>query len=315
MLDLQLYIILVILFTLIIGTYIITNTTIENSVNEKIKQLTAVDLAQISNLTSISNRLANLTTITNSLPTNYATKSSLVEYAKITDLNNKADTVQMDLKFSSFIGTIMMWSGKIGTTLPDGWRFCDGTFYYGKGYRDNNNLLIEYNIVNNDIDKQKENIIKTPDLRSKFIVGASKDEGGSPISDNNKPKINNTVLKNIYDTFATGGLEEVTLNKTNIPPHSHNLFSARTGTTGNTGSELVTMYNETETTQKDSYVVARGYTGGNSDYTLLSTYNFPSRWFAKTALSGGKNDTFDAGNTPIQTLPPYYALAFIMRIY
>jgi microcystin-dependent protein len=65
------------------------------------------------------------------------------------------------------IGTIIMWNG---LTIPDGWVLCDGSS-------------------------------GTPDLRSRFIVGA----GGQ------------------YQLGATGGQNSVTLTEEQIPAHRHGL--------------------------------------------------------------------------------------------
>ena len=67
-------------------------------------------------------------------------------------------------------GMIMMWSGDINN-IPVGWALCDGS--------------------NN-----------TPDLRGKFVLGAS---------------------GNVYATGATGGEEKVTLTTDEMPRHRHSV--------------------------------------------------------------------------------------------
>ena len=72
-----------------------------------------------------------------------------------------------------------MWSG-ITEDIQTGWALCDGT----NG---------------------------TPDLRDRFIVGASLDEGG----------IVQTTIKGSNSPQQTGGLHEVTLTEAQMPMHNH----------------------------------------------------------------------------------------------
>ena len=71
-------------------------------------------------------------------------------------------------------GTIVMWSGAVAD-IPTGWALCDGTG-------------------------------GTPDLRGRFIVGASHDDGDGGSG---------------YAVGATGGKDSVTLETQQMPAHSH----------------------------------------------------------------------------------------------
>lgn len=114
------------------------------------------------------------------------------------------------------VGGIIMWSGSIAS-IPANWNLCNGT----NG---------------------------TPDLRSRFVVGA----GGS------------------YNVGDTGGSNSVTLTVDEIPPHTHQ--------------------------------VPDGSVNGGD-----GAQNGP--------LTGGSLSTLSTGGgQPHENRPPYYALAYIMRI-
>jgi hypothetical protein len=74
------------------------------------------------------------------------------------------------------LGGIIMWSGAVAN-IPSGWSLCDG----GNG---------------------------TPDLRSRFVVGASGPSGPGG--------------RTRFDPGSTGGSETFTLSVAQLPPHSHN---------------------------------------------------------------------------------------------
>lgn len=132
-------------------------------------------------------------------------------------------------------GLISMWSGTIAS-IPAGWALCDGTS-------------------------------GTPDLRSKFVVGASSSGG--------------------YAVGATGGQTSVTptitvanhtLTESQMPAHTHGLSSSSVGASG--GLQQA---------------------GTGSTTTTSST-------------GGGGAHNHNASSSAVSTLPPYYALAFIMKL-
>jgi hypothetical protein len=147
------------------------------------------------------------------------------------------------------LGSIMLWSGSI-ETIPGGWILCDG---------------------NNG----------TPDMRNRFVVGASDDSGG-------------VAMTNITGTLTkTGGNKDSV-----VPSHNH------TGTVDSSGDHFhrYLIY--------DSAI-------GHIDAPYLSNENDGVLHGDTTSTAGLHNHTFTTNSTGTDgtnaNLPPYYALAYIMK--
>lgn len=118
----------------------------------------------------------------------------------------------------------------------------------------------------------------TPDLRNRFVVGA----GTS------------------YTAGSTGGNSSVTLTTANLPPHTHG------GTTDSSG-----LHNH-ETVATDD--------GGRNDGTTAQGGQLYQQNGYNTKDAGAHTHTFTTTTTPNATstafsiLPPYYALAYIMKL-
>ena len=193
------------------------------------------------------------------------------------------------------IGGIIMWSGAF--TLPSNWKLCDG---------------------NNG----------TPDLRGRFVLSSGKGSG----------------LTDRYVGQA-GGAETVALTEAQMPSHSHGV-SARTG-----GSDGVAKDGgHTHTIKDDGHahttssvsttVTAYGPLGlARGDYANVpvASYNASGTWnpfSASTSVTVDSkttgisiNTTDSAHNHTItvsetakgsgnahENMPPFYVLAFVMRI-
>ena len=137
-------------------------------------------------------------------------------------------------------GMIIMWSGTIAT-IPTGWLLCNGSS-------------------------------STPDLRDKFIIGATADSGGAA-----KTNITGTPSQ-------TGGTKDaIVVSHTHTltdPGHNHTYLKA--------GSPSVQSGSATPC-----------FTSNSTDNTGTATTGIS----VNTEGSSGTN----------QNLPPYYALAFIMK--
>lgn len=157
-------------------------------------------------------------------------------------------------------GFIGLWSGTIAT-IPTGWALCNGS----NG---------------------------TPDLRSKFVMGAS-----------------NSVAPG-----TTGGSSTVTLNTANLPAHTHD-FSGVTGS-GGSHTHSVTDPGHTHTYTNVSGSGAIGTAAGFGQTTATSG----SATTDISIVAGGAHTHSFSGittsvgsGTAFSILPPYYALAYIMK--
>ena len=134
----------------------------------------------------------------------------------------------------------------------------------------------------------------TPDLRGKFIIGA----GGS------------------YVPAATGGAATKVLLEANLPAHTH-VF---TGTAEAAGGHNHTATDSGHTHSYLKSVATGGIAGGtgaldgnSSDSTGSGSANITVSTVANhTHNVTGTNATTGSG-TAVDILPPYFALAFIMR--
>ena len=145
------------------------------------------------------------------------------------------------------IGGIIMWSGNIAS-IPTNWSLCNG-------------------------------INGTPDLRDKFIIGASADSGG---------QANTTITGSTTKSGGTKDANTVTHTHTITDPgHFHNTRGSRQVQAG--GDNSGPFVTESDWAASDyQYKTSANVTGITID----------------SAGSSGTN----------QNLPPYYALAFIMRV-
>jgi microcystin-dependent protein len=186
-------------------------------------------------------------------------------------------------------GVILLWSGSTGS-IPAGWALCNGTG-------------------------------GTPDLRDRFVIGA----GGA------------------YGVGSTGGATNVTLTIGNLPSHTHtgttnNTSIAHTHTFSDTTSSAGThTHSVTDPGHVHSYtrgVISGSLATGGANNVLTTTSDLTSLQFtgisivsagahthtvSGTTSSSGPthNHSFTTGGTgsddAFSILPPYYALAYIMK--
>ena len=134
----------------------------------------------------------------------------------------------------------------------------------------------------------------TPNLQDKFIIGAG----------------------STYAPAATGGSATKTLEVANLPAHTH----AWTGTTAAGGSHTHTATDSGHTHSYLKSVATGGIAGGtgaldgnSSDSTGSGSANITvSTAASHTHDLTGTNANTGSG-TAVDILPPYFALAFIMR--
>ena len=180
------------------------------------------------------------------------------------------------------IGGIIMWSGA-GVTLPSNWKLCDGTTYGS---------------------------VVTPDLRGRFVLSSGKGNGLNQ--------------RNVGDA---GGLEKVTLATTEMPSHSHGV-SATTDTRGHHNHTVnVTDPGHSHAQQGGghSWGGSNSYGGGNSS-NPYGYWPAPRTVAESTGITvsldgnGSHNhnvtitENARGGGEPHENMPPFYVLAFIMRV-
>lgn len=195
-------------------------------------------------------------------------------------------------------GVILLWSGST-SNIPSGWTLCNGS----NG---------------------------TPDLRDRFVVGAG----------------------NTYAVGATGGANTNTLSISQLPSHTHSISASGTtstvdinhthsGTTGTMNSNTVHNHGVSDpghthgvlerndmfgTNPGSGALTANGGTTGSS-FTGISinnanidhTHNFTTgnmnsnNTHSHTVTVTGTSGSAGSGAS-IENRPPYYALAYIMRL-
>ena len=148
-------------------------------------------------------------------------------------------------------GGIIMWSGTIAT-IPSGWLLCNGSS-------------------------------GTPDLRDKFIIGASADSGGAAKTN---VTASYTQTGGTKDAIVVSHTHTATSTVTD-PSHTHNLQNAFSGSP-NGGSP---------------YIAGAASNGGGT----------PATSSASTGITVATSITTEGSSGTNQNLPPYYALAFIMK--
>ena len=133
----------------------------------------------------------------------------------------------------------------------------------------------------------------TPDLRSRFVVGASASGG--------------------YSVGAQGGSDSVTLSTAQLPSHTHGEGSLAASNVSITGN--VTKISECYNVAGGATGVFSKYNTGNSPVTG-SASNSPTAGFSMDAshshpVSGTTGPT--GSGSSHENRPPYYALCYIMK--
>ena len=176
------------------------------------------------------------------------------------------------------IGVIMMWSGS-NASIPAGYALCNGqTVSRTDGV----------------------GTITTPDLRDRFIVGS----GTS------------------YTTGATGGLNTVSLTSAQMPSHTHGL--SLSGSIGGAGAHSHSINDPGHSHAYNTTVGPSGplryYDGPFLNFTTTSTgasatgisINGVGDHTHSLSLSGTANAA--GSGEAHENRPPYFALAFIMKV-
>ena len=174
-------------------------------------------------------------------------------------------------------GAIMLWSGTTAA-IPAGWALCNG---------------------------QTSNGVVTPNLASKFILGATADGGADPVGENANAPSNATVTSSSNGGHNHGG----NTGSTDAPllQHSHRVFFNGSDTNNDISGDEVAL--------------SQRSTGNVGDYRIMGRSNVtptlsPVSNTGVTDASHAHSISSIADHTHTTTVayprPAYYALAYIM---
>lgn len=176
-------------------------------------------------------------------------------------------------------GVIWMWSGSIAS-IPSGWALCDGT----NG---------------------------TPDLRNRFIMGA-----GSTYAPGDTGGAASATTSSNGTHSHTGSTDGHTLTTAQIPAHQH------TGVTNADGAHDHAVFSQSGASGFNFAGVEYFASGISSNITgarRTDINGLHQHSFTTNAEGGGQAHSHgissDGAHThTVATVPPYYALAFIMKL-
>lgn len=197
----------------------------------------------------------------------------------LASLDARLDAVEPQLAavagFTVPQGGIIMWSGTVAS-IPVGWALCNGSS-------------------------------GTPDLRDRFIVGA----GGTRAPGVAGGAASGTTSSAGAHSHsgATGG---TALTTAQMPGHTH------TGTTGTNGEHTHTFQTGTGGSGGSAGTVPTGFNGAFSTVTVTSA-GAHNHTFTTDSTGGGQTHNHTIGSDgahthTVDTLPPFYALAFIQKL-
>jgi len=188
--------------------------------------------------------------------------------------NNQDAATKRYVDTSIPIGGIIMWSGTIAS-IPTNWRLCDGTTYGS---------------------------VVTPDLRNRFIIGASLDTATTHATGGSGGITRAHTSIETPTDYVTGGSKDAV-----VVSHNHGGFTNGGNADGAHNHQTSDIVGSSTGNFLSSTPASTA--GGGAFGFVYGTYQVQSTnsGHAHTILSDGVGGTN-------QNLPPYYALAFIMRI-
>lgn len=217
--------------------------------------------------------------------------------ATFPNLTGAVSVVQEKLNNSSPTGLIAMWYGSTAS-VPTGWGLCDGSTYA--------KMDASGNIV-------------SPNLRDRFVIGAGSTyavaaTGGSLAAITSSATSAGTPAGTTASDGAhthTGATGSTVLDATQIPAHTHTVTQKMvSGNTLGAGAWSGILLDATSNLGQVNQTtpVASGSAGGGLGHThTISSDGAHTHTFTGTALA-----THTHTITPV--LPPYYALAYIIRL-
>ena len=199
--------------------------------------------------------------------------------ATLTSLDARLDTIEPQMAFLVPQGGIIMWSGAVAN-VPAGWALCNGA----NG---------------------------TPDLRDRFVIGA----GGTRAPGVTGGAASGTTSSAGAHTH-TGSTGGAALTVAQLPSHTH------TGTTSTNGdhNHSITLLRRRGA---DGFTAVGGWDVANAEHgpetKSVDSAGAHNHTFTTNATGEGAAHTHSIGSDgghehTVNTLPPFFALAFIMKL-
>jgi microcystin-dependent protein len=200
--------------------------------------------------------------------------------ATFPNITGPVNATQEALNNAMPVGGIIMW---YGGTVPAGWALCNGqTVALSAG-----------------------GTITTPNLMNRFIVGAG----------------------DTYPNWATGGSATTFLETPQLPSHGHTATSAAAGNHQHFGTTNPIGDHQHDLPNLGS--VQAGADNGGANVPVATGFS-SGRFLSPTNPAGGHSHQFTTdvqgihqhvitvnntgSNAPIENRPPYFALAYIMKV-
>lgn len=270
-------------------------TTINTNINNNATAIGEVAQDLTDAQTTLQSNINALTTLVNNQNTTIADQATQIASliaafnaldGTVASFNSRLLSVEgrlTTLEAAIASGIIVVWSGLV-SAIPTGWNYCNGT----NG---------------------------TPDLRDRFIIGAGSTYAVNAIGGSGDHT--HTISGTSGGTAITEAQMPAHDHLTTVSGHSHDLlvwWEGFNGAPGDDGRGDALNRNNSALAGEDN---ARGgsYRPTNGNGTRLVA-DAPT--LAGTSNSKGSNQahthTFSATTATTSNLPPYYALAYIMKV-
>jgi microcystin-dependent protein len=284
---------LILLFLVIAVIYLLVNNKHSENfdpstdIKEAVSAQYGIDLDAMRNLGDIANNILSIdpdtqNTDTLNLPANLTTIKNL-------KVSGSVNFTEKDSNIMEIFPRYMILAWATDDSLPLGWKLCDGKKYY---------KTIEGTFTEITLGTTAPagaEIISTPDLRGRFVLGAGQgvvyDTAGNPTS---------TQLTN--RTFGLKDGEETHLLTANeMPSHSHFMFVKTADKLGDA------IFNASVDANGSRYINAGDDAGDSNSYFLK--YNSSQ----STQPSAGLTSS-TGSRAPHNNMPPFNVLYYIMKL-
>lgn len=232
---------------------------------------------------------------------------------QVVSLNVTGD-VTLDPKYDLFQRYMVIpWAGPLNSdntvTIPPNWALCDGRTY---GYNTVTKTFVDITTSTTDQVTYKTSMIKTPDLRQRFILGTGNSTStntskifGEDTNYNTTTTIGTTTTTTGTEItqYLTGGEATHKLSKTEMPKHNHLLsLGYRQDSLG--GGSLAPVYGNKVKRSGERTAEQPG---------LGQNPHVPKNEGAN-ATDYAHDSNFQGADEKHNNMPPFYALTYIMKL-